>query len=119
MKIMSSLSRFWLITLGIVTILATFPLWFGQFPSTSDMRDVYIPLEDFFQHHQKNGQLPAWQPLAAWGFPAIASGQIGFFYPPLLIARQLLPFPYYLSAIVILHLFALSLGTFFLARQHK
>lgn len=115
----SALLRPWILLLAAITIVAVFPLWIGQFPSTSDMRDVYIPLEDFFQHHQKRGQLPAWQPLAAWGFPAIASGQIGFFYPPLLLARGLLPFPFYLSANTILHLLALSLGAYALARQYK
>ncbi|MBI4022160.1 MAG: YfhO family protein [Candidatus Andersenbacteria bacterium] len=103
---------FWLI---IVVLAAQYPLLGGQFFSSGDIRDVFVPLEYFFHHELLAGRLPAWHPNIAWGFPVIASAQIGFFYPPLLILR-LLPLPLYLTFLVLMHLIGLALGMYFFLR---
>lgn len=91
------------------------PLLAGRFPWVGDIRTVFLPLESFFQAQQSVGRLPAWLPDAAWGFPAIAAAQIGFFYPPLLIGRYL-PLPLYLSALVLFHVLLAASGTYLFLR---
>lgn len=102
--------------ISIVVLLAFTPILFGEFFAIGDIRDVYIPIESFFHHQQLAGNLPAWMPEAAWGFPVIASAQIGFFYPPLFILR-FLPLPLYFPIIIIAHFIWMSLGTYLLMRK--
>lgn len=100
--------------LALIAILAIalWPLFLGRYYAVGDMRDVYIPLELFFQQELGLGHLPAWNDNAAWGFPVIASGQIGFYYPPLLLGRLALPIGLYLSLILAGHLAAGALGMY-------
>ena len=103
----------------IVSILAaTFPLYLGKFYATGDTRDIFIPLETFFHQEQIAGRLPAWNPDASWGFPVIASAQIGFFYPPLLLTRWL-PIWLYLPLNLAAHVIFTALGTYFFLRTLK
>lgn len=105
-----------LVYLIVAILLATYPLFFGRFYAIGDMYDVFLPLEDFFHRQMLLGQLPSWHPDIAWGFPVIASAQIGFFYPPLLLLR-LLPVPVYLPLAILVHLVALAVGTYLVARR--
>ncbi len=103
--------------LVIVCILLAFsPLLRGYFFYSGDMRDVFIPLEKFFRSQQLVGQIPSWNPNIAWGFPVIASAQIGYFYPPLLLGR-FLPLQIYLPLIFMSHLIFLTIGTYFFVRR--
>ncbi len=99
----------------IVSALALWPLFFGRFYGIGDTRSVYIPIEHFFAEQQRHFNLPAWMPDTAWGFPVIASAQIGFFYPPLLLTR-FLPIFIYLPLLLWLHIFFLGIGAYRLAR---
>lgn len=109
----------WPIVLLIgVLIVVFYPLWFGKFYATGDMRDVFIPVETFFQKEQLAGRLPAWQPDAAFGFPLIAAAQIGFFYPLLLITRYI-PLNTYLPLALVSHWLALACGTYLFARTNN
>lgn len=111
------LRRHWpLLALLCAITLAFYPLVGGQFFSTGDVRDVFIPLEHFFQQEQLQGRLPLWHPDAAWGFPVMAAAQIGFFYPPLVLARAL-PMPVYLSLLFIGHLILTAAGMYYLLRH--
>ncbi|PIT98552.1 MAG: hypothetical protein COT71_00035 [Candidatus Andersenbacteria bacterium CG10_big_fil_rev_8_21_14_0_10_54_11] len=97
-------------------LLAYSPLLAGRFYAVGDAATVFIPLEFFFRTEQTAGRLPAWLPDTAWGFPAIAAAQIGFFYPPLLLSRHL-PLPLYLSGLVFLHAAAALAGMYCFCRQ--
>ena len=99
----------------LALVAAFFPLLQGKFYAVGDMRDVFIPLEHFFQQEMLAGRLPSWNPDIAWGFPVIASAQIGFFYPPLLLLR-LLPLQLYFPIILLGHFIALAIGTYLFLR---
>lgn len=101
----------------LLVISASFyPLPIGRFYAIGDIRDVYIPIEQFFHTQVVQGHLPAWLADAAWGFPVIASAQIGFFYPPLLALRQL-PLSVYLPILLLAHFLWIGLGTFLFYRR--
>jgi hypothetical protein len=106
-----------LILLSLSISLVFCPLWLGEFYSTSDIQSVFIPLENFFQQEIQHGRLPLWDPNAAWGFPLLASGQLGFFYPPLFFARLILPLFIYLPFLLWGHFLALGFGTYFFLRK--
>ena len=106
----------WLITLAAVVSAALYPIFLGQFYLVGDMHDVFVPLETFFRQELLAGRLPAWNPDIAWGYPVIASAQIGFFYPPLLLLR-FLPVSVYLPLVLLGHLSALAIGTFIFLRS--
>lgn len=108
--------RLSLLFLIMVALAVTWPLLFGNFYAVGDMRDVTIPLEIFFRQEFLAGHLPTWQPDVSWGFPVMASAQIGFWYPPLFIAR-FLPVWLYLPLIMILHTSALLVGLWLFLRR--
>lgn len=100
----------------LVVTAVFYPLLLGRFFAIGDIRDVYIPIEQFFHTQLLAGHLPAWLADAAWGFPVIASAQIGFFYPPLL-ALRLLPLSVYMPLLLLAHFWWLALGAFLFYRR--
>ncbi len=80
------------------------------------MRDVFIPLESFFHSEELQGHVPAWDPAVSYGFPVIASAQIGFFYPILFVLR-LFPIWLELPLALVLHVALLATGTFLFAKK--
>ena len=107
-----------LILLALAIALAAAPIFTGQYYGTGDTVDVFIPLETFFQSEQLAGRLPVWHPDVAWGFPVLASAQIGFFYPLLLLGR-LFPIWLYMPALFLLHIVSAGIGTFALLRAQR
>lgn len=111
------LNGYLLIALGVLMVVAVLhPLWLGEFYATGDMRDIFIPLELFFQKEQLAGRMPSWYPDVSWGFPVIAAGQIGFFYPPLLLTRWL-PIQFYLPLLLVIHTGAALAGMYIFLRR--
>src|ERR1700751_659148 len=82
-------SNSWIFFVALIALLPLVPLLGGRFPAIGDMTDVFIPLETFFHSQEILGKIPAWDPAVSFGFPIIASAQIGFFYPTLFILRLL------------------------------
>lgn len=107
-----------LASLVVLAALAVYPLWQGKFYAVGDMRDVTIPLELFFAQQQKAGHLPTWNPDIAFGFPTLASAQIGFYYPPLLLGR-FLPIYLYLPILFFAHVVSAGLGMWYFLRHLK
>ena len=105
-----------LLFLLLIITAAFFPLFIGRFYAIGDIREVYITLEYFFHNQILAGHLPAWLADAAWGFPVIASAQIGFFYPPLLLLRYLPP-AIYLSFLLLIHFLWFALGAYLFYRR--
>ncbi|MCH8748402.1 YfhO family protein, partial [Patescibacteria group bacterium] len=110
-----STKHFILFLLAALTVTVS-PFIAGYYYGTGDTQDVYLPLEDFFRTEQLAGRLPLWHPDIAWGFPVLASAQIGFFYPPLLLLR-LLPASIYFPLLFTLQIALAALSTFALARK--
>lgn len=106
----------WIALIIVVAIIPLTPFLVGQFPAIGDMRDVFIPLEAFFHSQEIVGHIPAWDPAVSFGFPVIASAQIGFFYPVLFILR-LLPIWLELPIALVVHVALLAIGTFLFARK--
>ncbi len=107
-----------LVVLIFVIGLAAAPIFTGRYYGTGDTADVFIPLETFFQSEQLAGRIPSWNPNISWGFPVLASAQLGFFYPLLLIGR-LFPIWLYLPALFYLHIFGAAVGTYLLLRAQR
>lgn len=104
------------VLLSAFALAVLFPYAISSFILTGDVRNVYLPLEDFYRSQLALGRLPLWDPNSALGFPVLASAQIGFWYPPLLVLRFLRP-EFALAAAYVAHLLALALGTFKYSRS--
>ena len=53
----------------------------GDF-SGSDLLDLHLPFKYSLNSYIPQGKLPLWEPDLALGFPILAEGQSGPFYPP-------------------------------------
>jgi len=62
----------------------------GDF-SGSDLLDLNYPLKVALSESIKNGKVPLWTPYLSNGFPLLAEGQMGAFYPPNLLLAFLPP----------------------------
>jgi hypothetical protein len=71
-----------------------------------------IPIENIYGIIQRSGQSPLWAPELAGGYPLLANGQLGFWYPPHMILRQFLPGVWTLNISLLLHALLASVGTF-------
>jgi len=58
----------------------------------SDLTELNLPLRFLVSQSIKQGEIPLWTDLLAGGFPLLAEGQAGVFYPFNLIIFSLLPF---------------------------
>lgn len=102
--------------LGAFALALLLPYTVSGFLLTGDVRDLYLPLEDFYRHELRAGRLPLWSPDMALGFPALASAQIGFLYPPLFVLRFLPP-ERAVAIAMLAHLAALALGVYAYGRS--
>lgn len=109
-------ARSTLLLVALFSLGLLLPYTLSSFLLTGDLRDTYLPLEDFFRSELRAGRLPFWDPHSALGFPVLASAQIGFWYPPLLVLRVLPAEPAFAIAYVV-HVLGLALGMLWYCRE--
>ncbi len=106
-----------LVALGVVAVLAVFPLVANP-TAMSGGADVHV-------HHTwelvnrlalEAGQIPLWNPYVFSGSPGMADVQNQVFYPPSLLLRWL-PLPAFFTWGLVFHLWLLGIGTFALCRE--
>jgi len=68
-----------------------------------DVSMAYMPLRKLAQDAIASGQLPVWAPEIGCGFPVLAEGQAGVFYPLHIIGYLGLPYYHAYSAYVFIH----------------
>src|SRR5262245_30033387 len=70
--------------LGIVAALLAW-LWpigiGGRMPVGGDVTQFFLGLMGFLREALREGELPVWNDLWGYGFPALAESQMGVFYP--------------------------------------
>ena len=113
------------LTLPLLCLLVVLPFWriaTGQGMvitndlAVSDMANLQHPLRHFAGEELRQGRLPLWTPGVYMGFPLLAEGQAGVFYPINLLLFGLLPVPTALNISVLLPFAIAAVGTYLLAR---
>lgn len=98
-----------------VALLAPYTL--SAFLLTGDVRDTYLPIEDFYRTELRAERLPSWDPNTAMGFPVLASAQTGFWQFPLLLFRPWMSPEHGYAAAYLFHGILLALGMYAYARS--
>lgn len=98
-----------------VALLAPYTL--SAFLLTGDVRDTYLPIEDFYRAELRAERLPSWDPNMAMGFPVLASAQTGFWQFPLLLFRPWMSPEHGYAAAYLFHGIILALGMYAYARS--
>lgn len=109
------------ISLVLIVILSFFSTkwtlqgaWF-----TNDLIGITTPLENLYSHIQRSGQSPLWAAEFAGGYPLLATGQLGFWYPPYMLLRQFLPAVWTLNLSLLIHSILAAVGVFIFLRINK
>ncbi len=111
---------------GVLLILALFftpalsgerVLYTADF-SGSDLLEMNIPRRHLAAEAVRQGHLPHWTPLLGNGYPLLAEGQSGVFYPTTLPFFLALPLPLASNLTLLSTLAIALLGGYFLARIH-
>lgn len=85
----------------------------------SDLTELNLPFRFLVKQSLKEGQLPLWTDLSANGFPILAEGQAGVFYPFNLIFFTFLPFTFAVNLSLLLNFFLAGLFTYWYCRILK
>ena len=86
--------------------------------SGSDLLEMNIPRRHLAAEAIRQGHLPHWTPLLGNGYPLLAEGQSGVFYPTTLPFFLALPLPLATNLTLLSTLAIALLGSYFLARVH-
>lgn len=84
-----------------------------------DLVNITTPLENLYATIQRSGESPLWAPELSGGYPLLAVGQLGFWYPPHMLLRQFFPAVITLNTSLLLHALLAATGTFFFLRHNK
>ncbi len=115
-----------IITLPLLCLLVILPFWkiaTGQGIiitndyAVSDSANLQHPLRHFAGGELRQGRLPLWTPGVYMGYPLLAEGQAGVFYPPNLLLFGLLPSLAAFNSSMLLPFVIAALGAFLLARE--
>jgi hypothetical protein len=83
----------------------------------SDIANLQHPLRHFASQELRQGRLPLWTPGIYMGYPLLAEGQAGIFYPFNLFLFGLLSVPGALSISILLPFVIAATGAYLLARE--
>jgi len=86
---------------------------------TNDLVSITTPLEGLYATIQRAGQSTLWSSEFSGGYPLLATGQLGFWYPPHMLLRQFLPAVWTLNLSLLLHSVLAGVGTFLFLRINK
>jgi hypothetical protein len=115
-----------LIILPLLCLLVVLPFWkvaLGQGIvisndyAVSDSANLQHPLRHFAGDELRQGRLPLWTPGVYMGYPLLAEGQAGLFYPPNLLLFGSLPSLAAFNVSMLLPFIIAALGAFVLARE--
>lgn len=84
--------------------------------AVSDIANLQYPLRHAVGQALRQGDLPLWTPGVYMGFPLLAEGQAGAFYPFNLLCLGLLPFPSGVNLSILLTFIIAATGAYLLAR---
>ncbi|MGM9998469.1 MAG: hypothetical protein ACI38Q_03595 [Candidatus Bruticola sp.] len=100
------------------------PVWFtssfiyaGDYTG-SDLLDMNLPLRFLAAQSVKTGELPLWRSEIGCGFPLLAEGQAGIFYPSTLPLFLLFSVPWASNLSIIFSLATAAFGGYVLGRVH-
>ncbi|MGM9992173.1 MAG: YfhO family protein [Candidatus Bruticola sp.] len=100
------------------------PIWFtssfiyaGDYTG-SDLLDMNLPLRFLAAQSVKRGSMPLWSPEIGCGFPLLAEGQAGVFYPSTLPLFMLFSVPWASNLSIISSLAIAFFGGYILGRVH-
>lgn len=88
----------------------------GMIAHQRDTGAFYYPLTAWFAQELQAGRFPLWCPLIFGGYPLVADGEIGMFYPLNVLALLVLPSDVAFVLVRTAHYFVAGLGTYALAR---
>lgn len=84
-----------------------------------DLVFITTPLENLYSRLQHTGQSPLWAPELAGGYPLLANGQLGFWYPPHVLLREFLPSVWVLNISLLLHALLGGLGMYYWLKHNR
>ena len=82
-----------------------------------DIFRLYYPQRAVYAQALREGRLPLWSPNILSGYPLLAEGEIGAFYPLNLLLYRFLPMDIALNYSIILHFVIAGLAMYFFARS--
>ena len=82
-----------------------------------DIFRLYYPLRTVYAQALREGRLPLWSPNILGGYPLLAEGEMGAFYPLNLLLYRLLPMDIALNYSIILHFVIAGLAMYLFARS--
>ena len=115
----SNLRQWWAVTLLLFLPLAFFwqaALRQGTF-YFGDIFRLYYPQRAVYAQALRQGRLPLWSPDILSGYPLLAEGEMGAFYPLNLLLYGLLPMDIALNYSIILHFMIAGLAMYLFARS--
>lgn len=77
-----------------------------------DLVFITVPLENLYSRLQDSGESLLWAPELAGGYPLLATGQLGFWYPPHWLLRYFLPGVWVLNLSLLGHALLGGFGMF-------
>lgn len=108
--------------LSVVTVISCFFLsrWIieGAY-FQKDLVFITAPLENLYGSIQRSGESPLWAPELAGGYPLLANGQLGFWYPPHMLLRHFLPGAVTLNISLLFHALLGGIGMLYFLQNNK